>query len=93
MQPAFALPAGQPGREVQQPEPQRLGFGAAQFPVGQHQVAEAGEQGGGQRHHLGPGNIDLPLVGGSPAQPEGLGLLDLVLDVGVDVGAVVGAHS
>src|SRR5207342_121896 len=88
VQPAFALPAGEPGGYLPQPVAQQFRGGVAQVACGEGEVAVAGQQVRGQRDDLGPGDVDRPESGGPPIQPEVLGLFDVVLHV--HVGAVAG---
>src|SRR5512144_1999719 len=81
---------GDPAGDLEEPEPQGLDRGLAQVAVGQSEVPERGEQAGGQGDHGDPGDVDLPVPGGPPVQPDRLGLFDVVLDV--DVGAVPGVQ-
>jgi len=83
VQPGLALSAGEPARDLEEPEPQRLDGGLAQAGVRQAEVSEGGQQAARHGHHGGLGDLDLPMPRGPPVQPDRLGLIDVVLDVHV----------
>ena len=60
VQPSFALPAGQPGGQVQQPVAQQFRGRVAELTFGQGKIAEAGQQGSLTR--AGSGQADRTLV-------------------------------
>src|SRR6185295_761080 len=88
VQPAFALPAGEPGGYLPEPVAQQFRGGVAQVACGEGEVAVAGQQVRGQGDDLGPGEVDRPEAGGPVVEAEVLGLFDVVLHV--HVGAVAG---
>jgi len=81
-QPESALPAGDPGGDVQQPVAQCLGFAAGELAVEQGGLGP-GDQVGGQQGELEPGGVEVELAGREPAQPGDLAGADAVLDPGV----------
>jgi len=61
----FALPAGDPGGDVEQPVTQRLGFGPVKVAlVGQEHRLGKGEQVSGDQGELDPDLVDVGVPGG-----------------------------
>ena len=79
-----SLSSGDPGRDVQQPVAQRLGFGAVQLRLGreEHRLGQ-GEQVRGDQGQFGPDLVDVLVPGRQVPEAGVLAGADPVLDAGV----------